>query len=317
MRTICPCGGSPAVGDGDVSVHRHRGFDASLGGRLRRRCGPRWRLHDEVLRSAIEAHGGWLFKHTGDGVCAAFGSARGAVDAAVEAQRRLALPVRMGIATGEAERRGDDYFGPVLNRTARVMAAGHGGQILVAASTAAVVRRRRPGRPGRAPAAGPVGCRAPVPGARRRAWRASSRRCGRWTRCRGTCRCRSTSFVGRDVEVKELADVVRAHRLVTLTGVGGVGKTRLAVQVAAELAARVPRRRVAGRVGAGRRPGRGARRGRHRAWVSPRRPGLTVTDSIAAGAVGTAPADRVGQLRARAGRGRRRSSRRSWPARRR
>src|SRR4051794_94902 len=88
-------------------------------------------LHDEVLRSAIDAHGGWLFKHTGDGVCAAFGSARAAIDAAVEAQKELGLPVRMGVATGEAERRGEDYFGPVLNRTARVMAAGHGGQIFV------------------------------------------------------------------------------------------------------------------------------------------------------------------------------------------
>src|SRR5689334_13651587 len=79
--------------------------------------------HDDVLRNAIEVHGGWLFKHTGDGVCAAFGSPRSAVDAAVAAQRALELPVRMGIATGEAERRGDDYFGTVLNRTARVMAA--------------------------------------------------------------------------------------------------------------------------------------------------------------------------------------------------
>src|SRR5215813_565086 len=95
--------------------------------------------HDEVMVWAVEAQGGWLFKHTGDGVCAAFGSARAAIDAAVDAQRRLRLPVRMGIATGEAECRGDDYFGPVLNRTARVMAAGHGGQILVAASAAAVV----------------------------------------------------------------------------------------------------------------------------------------------------------------------------------
>ena len=73
---------------------------------------------------------GWLFKHTGDGVCAAFGSPRAAVDAAVAAQRALELPVRMGIATGEAELRGDDYFGTVLNRAARVMACGHGGQIL-------------------------------------------------------------------------------------------------------------------------------------------------------------------------------------------
>jgi class 3 adenylate cyclase len=53
--------------------------------------------HDDVLRKAIEAHGGWLFKHTGDGVCAAFASPRSAVDAAVAAQRELELPVRMGI----------------------------------------------------------------------------------------------------------------------------------------------------------------------------------------------------------------------------
>jgi class 3 adenylate cyclase len=90
--------------------------------------------HDEVLRSAIDRHGGWLFKHTGDGICAAFASARSAVDAAMVAQRELELPVRMGLATGEAELRGADYFGAVLNRAARVMAAGHGGQILLAES---------------------------------------------------------------------------------------------------------------------------------------------------------------------------------------
>ena len=61
--------------------------------------------HDDVLRQVIEAQGGWLFKHTGDGVCAAFASPTGAVDAAVAAQRALGLPVRMGIATGEAELR--------------------------------------------------------------------------------------------------------------------------------------------------------------------------------------------------------------------
>ena len=95
--------------------------------------------HDEVLRSAIEAHGGFLFSHTGDGVVAAFASPKSAVDAAVAAQRALELPVRMGIATGEAELRDGDYFGTVLNRAARVMAAGHGGQILVADSTAGLL----------------------------------------------------------------------------------------------------------------------------------------------------------------------------------
>jgi class 3 adenylate cyclase len=76
--------------------------------------------HDEVLRVAI--HGGWLFKHTGDGVCAASTSATAAVVAAVDAQGLLGLPVRMGLATGEVEQRGEDYFGPALNRAARVMA---------------------------------------------------------------------------------------------------------------------------------------------------------------------------------------------------
>src|SRR5215831_1947277 len=69
--------------------------------------------HDELLRSAIEAHGGFMFKHTGDGVCAAFASPTGAVEAAVAAQRALQLPVRIGIATGEAELREGDYFGSV------------------------------------------------------------------------------------------------------------------------------------------------------------------------------------------------------------
>ena len=97
-------------------------------------------VHDEHTRATpSNRHAGWLFKHTGDGVCAVFASPRSAVDAAVAAQLALELPVRMGIATGEAELRGDDYFGAVLNRAARVMSAGHGGQILLDGATAALV----------------------------------------------------------------------------------------------------------------------------------------------------------------------------------
>jgi class 3 adenylate cyclase len=81
--------------------------------------------HDEVLRAAITGCGGSLFKHTGDGACAVFSSPKGAVEAAVAAQRALELPVRMGVATGEAEPRDADYFGAVLNRASRVMSAGH------------------------------------------------------------------------------------------------------------------------------------------------------------------------------------------------
>ena len=195
--------------------------------------------HDEVLRSAIEAHGGWSFKHTGDGVCAAFASPTSAVDAAVAAQRALGLPVRMGIATGEAELREGDYFGTVLNRAARVMAAGHGGQILLAESTAVLIsgidlvdlgpRRLRdvPTPVGvfqvRAP-----GLRAEFPPLR--ALDTSP----------GNLRRAATSFIGRETEVVEVEAALRAHRLVTLTGVGGVGKTRLATEVAARLGDEFP-----------------------------------------------------------------------------
>src|SRR3954471_12994427 len=92
--------------------------------------------HDQLLRNVIEAHKGSLFKHTGDGVCAAFASPRSAVDAAVAVQRLLELPVRMGLATGEAELREGDYFGAVLNRAARLMASCHGGQVLLDGTTA-------------------------------------------------------------------------------------------------------------------------------------------------------------------------------------
>jgi class 3 adenylate cyclase len=78
--------------------------------------------HDEVLRSSIEAHDGFLFSHTGDGVVAAFASPRCAVDAAVAAQRALELPVRMGLATGEAELRD----GGLLRHGAQPRCAGYG-----------------------------------------------------------------------------------------------------------------------------------------------------------------------------------------------
>jgi predicted ATPase len=195
--------------------------------------------HDKVLRSAIEAHDGFLFSHTGDGVVAAFASPKAAVDAAIDAQRELELPVRMGIATGEAELRDGDYFGTVLNRAARVMAAGHGGQILVAESTAVLLsgvvlqnlgpRRLRdvpnritlyqlqaPGLPSDFP---PLRTTDPSPGNLRPA-------VGR--------------LIGRDAEVHEIAADIGTHRLVTLTGVGGVGKTRLALEVGAAVSNEFP-----------------------------------------------------------------------------
>ena len=195
--------------------------------------------HDKVLRNAIEAHDGVLFSHTGDGVVAAFASPKAAVDAAIDAQRELELPVRMGIATGEAELRDGDYFGTVLNRAARVMAAGHGGQILVADSTAGLLSgvelvdlglRRLKDLPNpvtvfqlRAP-----GLRADFPPLRT------------IDSGRGNLRTVAGILIGRDAEVDSVVSAVRSHRLVTLTGVGGVGKTRLALEVATTLADEFP-----------------------------------------------------------------------------
>src|SRR6204780_22798 len=195
--------------------------------------------HDEVLRGAIEGHGGWLFKHTGDGVCAAFASPRAAVDAAVAAQRELQLPVRMGLATGEAELRDSDYFGTVLNRAARVMATGHGGQIVLADSTAGLLsgvdlmdlgprRLRDLPTPVQVFQVRAEGLRTDFPPLR--AMDTSP----------GNLRPATTSFIGRESEVAELHAAVKAHRLVTLTGVGGVGKTRLALEGAARLVDEFP-----------------------------------------------------------------------------
>src|SRR5436309_3152095 len=109
--------------------------------------------HDALLRHAIEAHGGDAFKTVGDAFYAVFPTAHDAVAAAVAAQRALQseLPqirVRMAIHTGEAEAREGDYFGPALNRVARLLAAGHGGQVLLSAATAQQFRASLPGDTG-------------------------------------------------------------------------------------------------------------------------------------------------------------------------
>src|SRR3954470_11119878 len=104
--------------------------------------------HDVLLSSAIEAAGGTVFKHTGDGVVAVFRSAAGAVAAAVSAQQHLGseswrgepVAVRMGVHSGEAVEVEGDYFGPTLNRAARVMSAGWGGQILCTSATVELAR---------------------------------------------------------------------------------------------------------------------------------------------------------------------------------
>jgi predicted ATPase len=195
--------------------------------------------HDSRFRAVIEANNGYVVKGTGDGVHAAFGRAADAVAAAEQCGAAIAdlpdIKVRMGINTGEVQERDGDYFGPPVNRAARLMAAGHGGQVLIAAVTADLVpglvlrnlgehRLRDLGSPIQVWQLGteefpPLRTLDQVP---------------------GNLPVQLTSFVGRDEEVKAVADLLDAHRLVTLTGVGGVGKTRLAQQVAADAVERFP-----------------------------------------------------------------------------
>ncbi len=195
--------------------------------------------HDKVLRTVIEAYDGFLFSHTGDGFVAAFASPMSAVNAAIDAQRDLQLPVRMGLATGEAELRDGDYFGTVLNRAARVMAAGHGGQILLAESTAGLLsgmdlldlgprRLRDVSTPVGVFQVQASGLRTDFPPLRA------------VDVTPGNLRSALTSFIGRESEVEEVKGALHEHRLVTLTGVGGVGKTRLASEVAAHLVDEFP-----------------------------------------------------------------------------
>ena len=193
--------------------------------------------HDALLRTVIDRNDGFVVKTMGDGFHAAFGRATDAVTAAEAAQAALAdlplIKVRMGINTGEVHDRDGDYFGPPVNRAARLMAAGHGGQILIAGVTADLVPGlvlRNLGEHRLRDLGAPMSI-----------WQLGG---GEFPALRtldelpGNLPVQRTSFVGRTDEVKELAALVGSERLVTLTGPGGVGESRLALQVAAEVAPR-------------------------------------------------------------------------------
>lgn len=205
-------------------------------------------VHDRLVTQEVSDRGGHLVKHTGDGVFAAFPSASSATHAAAAIQRGLAdhdwdpviggLKVRIALHTDEVEPDGDDYHHPAINRVARIEAAGHGGQILLSSSTAALVAGALPdgsrleslgthvlrglgmpetihqltvdGLPSNFPALKTV------------------------TTTTAKLPEFATSFIGRDLEIVEISGQVSdpGCRLVTLLGPGGAGKTRLAVEVA-------------------------------------------------------------------------------------
>ena len=203
--------------------------------------------HDAILRDTIESHRGQVVKSMGDGMVAVFGDVGDAVGAAVAAQRTLSdepwsvtgpLRARMGLHTGEAQHRDGDYFGLALNRAARIMSAGHGGQVLCSAATGALVRDTLPAGVGlvdlgehrlrdlsRPETIFQVGQADLV---------------GKFPPLRsldafmGNLPSPVSSFIGREREMAGVAAALDEVRTVTLTGVGGVGKTRLALQAAAE-----------------------------------------------------------------------------------
>ena len=209
--------------------------------------------HDELLRTAVEAAHGYVVKTTGDGLFAVFPEAIDGIQASVLAQRSLLdetwaqtgpLRVRMGLHCGEAQVRDGDYFGTAINRTARVMAAANGGQVLLSADLAVLVtghltegaslrdlgehRLKDLQRPERIYQLVHPALPAEFPAI------------ASLNRLPNNLPLQTTLFVGRHTELSEIKELLAADtvRLLTLTGPGGTGKTRLALQAAAEISDR-------------------------------------------------------------------------------
>jgi predicted ATPase/class 3 adenylate cyclase len=198
--------------------------------------------HDAIVRSAIESFGGYVFSTAGDAFAAAFARAPDAVEAALAMQRSLhtepwpspvSLRVRIGLHTGEAVERDGDYFGPTVNRTARIMAAGHGGQVLASGATARLLdgtghtvrdlgehRLRDIEEAERLLQVGADDLPGDFPALRTA------------DRYETTLPAQRSTFIGRDEERRRVSQLIETNRLVTLTGVGGTGKTRLAIEAA-------------------------------------------------------------------------------------
>ncbi|HEX2068635.1 MAG TPA: adenylate/guanylate cyclase domain-containing protein, partial [Actinomycetota bacterium] len=201
--------------------------------------------HRTIVRDVLSRLGGQEFGTEGDAFFLVFSSASAAVAAAAEIQRSLAkspaaggtpVRIRMGVHTGEGRLRDGDYVGIDLHRVARIAAAGHGGQVLLSESTAALVRGQLPegtavrdlGSYGLKDLKEPEhlyqldieGLRSDFPSIRSAGAEA------------GNLPRQLTSFVGRQRELERCRELLGETRLLTLTGPGGTGKTRLALQIA-------------------------------------------------------------------------------------
>jgi predicted ATPase/class 3 adenylate cyclase len=195
--------------------------------------------HDRILKVAIARHDGYMFSPGGDGFGVAFSGAHAALTCACEVQRELSAaslpPVRMALHTGEAEERDGNYFGSAVNRAARLGAVGHGGQVLLSSATRELVvnafelrdlgehRLKDLAQPEHVYQLVADGLGTDFPSLRSLDLRTTN------------LPAQLSTFVGRADDLEAVAELVAAHRVVTLTGIGGVGKTRLALQVAADL----------------------------------------------------------------------------------
>ena len=207
------------------------------------------RRHDQILREAITSADGFVFKTVGDAFCAAFPTAAGGLAAAVTAQRALAaekwpepvaLRARMALHTGVCEEREGDYFGPVVNRAARLEATAHGGQVVVSGTTAELVKDtlseglvlKDLGRHRLKDLGTPEAIFQLV--AADLASDFPPLRSLDNPDLKNNLPVQVSSFVGRDAEVIQVRSLIDQSRLITLTGSGGCGKSRLALQVAAD-----------------------------------------------------------------------------------
>ena len=212
------------------------------------RMQPALAKHDSLARTAVERHHGTLVKTTGDGIHAVFGDPLDGVLAVVDLQQALAdagataglpLRIRCGLHAGIVEQRDNDYFGSAVNRAARIMSAAHGGQALVSQSVADLVAGRLPPEvtldnlgAARLRDLGRAECLYQVvhPALRR-----SFPPLRTLEAIPNNLPQQLTSFVGREREIADVEALVRRARLVTIIGTGGLGKTRLSLQVAANL----------------------------------------------------------------------------------
>ena len=206
------------------------------------------RRHDELMRAAIEHNGGYVFKTIGDAFCAAFATVPEAVTAALDVQRAVGasdwnavggLRVRIAMHAGVADERDADYFGPTVNRVARLLAIAHGGQVLLSRAAKELSAELLPAHtelldlgehrlrdlsapehvfqlhaPDLAADFPPLRSLEVFP---------------------NNLPLQLTTFVGREAEIGAIVALVEKNRLVTLVGSGGVGKTRMTLQVAANL----------------------------------------------------------------------------------